>query len=81
MTLLNDSAVDTLAKCIRTARLIGGLKQDDLARAVGVARSTVNEWEHGRSEPSASKMFAIARATGQSLDWFAASTADHRSEG
>lgn len=77
MTLLNDSAVDTLAKRIRMARLISGLKQSDIADAIGVARSTVNEWEAGRSEPSATRLFALARTTGQALDWFA----DYRSEG
>lgn len=77
MTLMNDAALDTLGKKIRSARLIAGLKQSDLAEIAGVSRSAVNEWEHGRTEPSASRMFAVARATGQPLDWFA----DYRSEG
>ncbi|WP_375140957.1 helix-turn-helix transcriptional regulator [Microbacterium sp. PAMC21962] len=47
------------------------MRQQDLADAVGVSRSAVTQWETGRTEPSASKMFAIARATSQPLDWFA----------
>ncbi len=70
MTLLNDSRLDTLGKGIRAARVIAGMTQADLSDAVGVSRSAVNEWEHDRSEPSASRMFLVAEATGQPLDWF-----------
>lgn len=60
-----------LAKRIMLARVNADLRQQDLAERVGVHRSAVAQWETGRTEPSASKMFAIARATNQPLDWFA----------
>lgn len=53
------------------ARVNADMRQQDLAEAVHVNRSAVAQWETGRTEPSASKMFAIARATNQPLDWFA----------
>ena len=60
-----------LAKRIMLARVNADLRQQDLAERVGVHRSAVAQWETGRTEPSASKLFAIARATNQPLDWFA----------
>lgn len=39
-----------VAKLIRIA---AGLSQDDIARALDVARSTVCRWESGRRRPSA----------------------------
>lgn len=71
MTMLNDAGLTTLAHRIKAARQLASMRQEDLAKAAGVARSTVNEWEHARSEPSATKMFAIADATNQPLGWFA----------
>lgn len=60
-----------LGKRIMLARVNAEMRQQDLADAVNVHRSAVAQWETGRTEPSASKMFAIARATNQPLDWFA----------
>jgi transcriptional regulator with XRE-family HTH domain len=71
MTLINDTGLTTLAQRIKVARQIADLRQEDLATACAVSRSAVNEWEHGRSEPSATRMFAIAAATNQPLSWFA----------
>ena len=71
MSLMNETAITTLGGKIRTARLIGGMKQDELARAAGVSRPTVSQWENDETEPSASKLFAIARTTNQPLGWFA----------
>lgn len=77
MTLINDSArlntgvLAHLGRKIKVARVAADLKQEDLGRIVGVSRSAVGLWEKGETEPSASKMFAIARATQQPLDFFA----------
>ena len=61
----------SLGKRIELARVNADMRQQDLAEIVGVSRGAITQWETGRTEPSASKMFAIARATNQPLDWFA----------
>lgn len=66
-----DGCSAGLGKRIMLARVNAEMRQQDLADAVQVHRSAVARWETGRTEPSASKMFAIARATQQPLDWFA----------
>ncbi len=71
MTLLDDTALRTLGRKIRTARQMAEMKQDDLARICGVSRSAIGQWESDETEPSATKLFAIARATQQPLGWFA----------
>ena len=70
-SLMNETPIQSLGRKIRTARVVADIKQADLARACGVSRSAVSQWEHGETEPSASKLFAIARATNQPLGWFA----------
>ena len=71
MSALVELPKATLAKRIELARVNADMRQEDLAAAIGVSRSAVTQWETGRTEPKASKMFAIARATNQPLDWFA----------
>lgn len=48
---------------IRKARTNARLEQAELARRVGVARSTVSKWERGISEPSYSQYRRIAQVT------------------
>ena len=67
---MNTDALPMSAR-YRLARTAAGLKQDELARACGVSRQAVGEWEAGNTEPSASKLVMLARATNQPLDWFA----------
>ena len=71
MSLVNETAITTLGRKIRTARVIAGMKQEELARYVGVSRSAVGQWEKDETEPSALKLITIARATQQPLGWFA----------
>ncbi|WP_375163544.1 helix-turn-helix domain-containing protein [Microbacterium sp.] len=68
---MNDAGLTTLGQRIKAARQLAGMRQEDLAYAVGASRSAVNEWEHERSEPNATRMFAIAQTTNQPLGWFA----------
>ena len=70
MTVINDTGL-SLAKRLRTARLLAELEQADVARALGVGRSTISNWETGVSEPPASAFVGWARVTGQPLEWFA----------
>lgn len=69
---LTSDPVWTLGERIRKARNVAGLEQTDIAAACGVARSTVAHWETGRSEPRASHLTQIARATGVSVGWLTA---------
>src|ERR1035437_2930538 len=59
-----DAHTTELAARIRAARLAQGLTQEQLARAVGVARSAVAQWETGRAGQVGSNLARIARALG-----------------
>jgi transcriptional regulator with XRE-family HTH domain len=55
---------------IRFARRRTGLTQAGLAKALGVQRSAVSNWESARgSRPSATNMIALARAAAVSVEW------------
>lgn len=70
MTMLNTEALPT-SRRYKIAREVSGLRQEELAAIVGVSRTTIGDWEAGRTEPAFSKLVALARATNQPLDWFA----------
>lgn len=54
----------TPAETIRTRRAKAGLSQAALAAALGVAYQRVQEWEHGRRNPSGRTAVALARVLG-----------------
>lgn len=70
MTMINTTGM-VLAKRLRAARLLADLEQAEIAKLVGVARTTVSAWEQGRTEPSATYFVRWAQVTHQPLDWFA----------
>lgn len=45
-----------------------GLRQDDVARMVGVERSTVANWERGAKQPSLETLVKLSQLFGISLD-------------
>lgn len=53
-----------VAARIRAARKGRGISQRDLARAVGVAQSTLSRIERGKRRVSVDRLVAIARALG-----------------
>lgn len=55
-------------KQLRTARENAGLTQQQLARAVGVSRAAVAQWETGKTSPSTGNVARIAKILGVSLD-------------
>lgn len=71
---------------IRAARQARGLTVAQLARACEVTENAVRLWERGEREPMFRSVEAVARATGQPLNYFteeesgepAADTAVHR---
>lgn len=54
---------------IGIAREVAGMKQVDLARELGMSRSTLAGIEQGTRKPRRGEVIAIAFATGVSLDW------------
>jgi transcriptional regulator with XRE-family HTH domain len=61
-----------LSERILFARRRAGLSQAGLAKALGVQRSAVSNWESpGAGRPATDNLIAIARATAVSLEWLA----------
>ena len=64
--------MDTLTERIRAAREQAGLSQTDVARALRISASAVNQWEHGFSKNIKLKhFFALANLLGQDPLWLA----------
>ena len=53
---------------MKAARKEKGFSQDDLARAVGVSRQTVNRIERGDYNPTLNLCVALCKALGKTLD-------------
>lgn len=53
---------------MREARREKGLSQEELARAVGVSRQTVNMIEGGSYNPTLNLCIALCKALGKTLD-------------
>lgn len=60
---------DTLGNRILRARESGDLSSGELARRLGVKKSTVDAWESDRSEPRANHVIRIAGMLGVSPAW------------
>jgi transcriptional regulator with XRE-family HTH domain len=71
MSMIIDDATWTVSDRFKRARILAGLDQAAVARALGVSRQAISSWEQGHTEPSASSFVRLARLTGQPLDWFA----------
>lgn len=64
--------MSTLTDRIRAAREKAGLSQTDVAKALGISASAVNQWEHGFSKNiKLQHFFALARLLGQDPQWLA----------
>lgn len=48
----------------------GDRRREFLAAVAGVSTETIRRWELGDSEPDASRLAAIADATGKDLEFF-----------
>ena len=64
MTMMSVEA-ETVAGRLRASRVLCGLDQSHMAVALGVARTTVSNWERGIYEPNVSQFIAWARMTKQ----------------
>jgi transcriptional regulator with XRE-family HTH domain len=65
--------LSSMAVRIRQARSLAVMTQGELARAVGVNRSAVAQWERerGGTHPSVAHLAAIALATKVTFEWLA----------
>ena len=52
-------------EAIRTER---GIRQDDLAKALGVSRQTISSLENGRYNPSITLAYKIAKLFGMTIE-------------
>ena len=53
---------------IRELRKAAGLRQEDLARELGVTRQTINAIENNKYDPTLSLAFALARELDTTVD-------------
>ena len=60
---------DTLGGRIVTAREAQNLTTSQLARRMGVASTTMRDWEAGRSEPRSNKLLTLAGVLNVSPSW------------
>jgi DNA-binding XRE family transcriptional regulator len=55
-----------LGETIKAHRVRCRMTQEFVAESLGVSRQAVSKWETGRSDPSSSKLFALAKLFGVS---------------
>jgi len=55
---------------IRERREQRGMSQEYLARAIGKSVSSINRFEHNKTEPTASILYAISKALGCKMEAF-----------
>ena len=54
---------------LEAARVNAGLTQAELAKILGISKTTVNNWENGRSEPNLSQLRKISELSGIPMDF------------
>ena len=67
----NKSMKEVFAERLKELRLERGLGQVQLAKELDVGKSVVSLWELGKCEPTLSKLIAMARFFGVSIDYLA----------
>lgn len=53
---------------IKVLRKAAGIKQVDLAKILGVGQPSLCAWESGKTQPTADKLPALAKALGCTID-------------
>lgn len=61
--------MDIFAVRLREQRLEKGLKQKQLAEAVGTTDDSIYSWEKGRSQPSVEQIHLLCRCLNISADY------------
>lgn len=66
----------TLGERIAAAREMAGMNQSELAKAIGVTRSAIQQWESDQTKNlKLSNLFAVARVTGADIYWLGTDSA------
>ncbi|CAK2160975.1 HTH-type transcriptional regulator, cell division transcriptional repressor [Vibrio crassostreae] len=56
-----------MSNIIKELRENKGLRQEDMAKMMGVAQQTILKWESGKTEPKASQILKLAKTLGVSV--------------
>ena len=65
----DEALVATFREVVYRVRTGAGLSQRQLARAMGVSRSAVEDMEDGGTRPTPELVEKLGAAVGQNLDW------------
>ena len=63
--------MNSFAVKLKELRTELGIGQVALSHALGVSKSIISDWEHGKSEPTLSKLIAISKYFNVSIDYLA----------
>lgn len=55
-------------EALRSVRAAKGIKQQEVADALGITTATVSHWENGKTEPLMSQAVSLSRLYGVSMD-------------
>lgn len=67
---MNDYLIKyNIQKNLQNIRRANGLRQEDIANALGINRSTYTSWELGRSVPKPAQLAELAKMFGCSVDF------------
>ena len=69
LTMHKEVHIEMVADRIKFLRESNDLTQSDLARQLGITRSSVNAWEQGISVPSTQYVVELARLFNVSVDY------------
>lgn len=73
-----DRALKLRAERIREARVAAKLKQGDVADALNVSQSSVQQWESGKTEVRTERMGDLAKVLKRSVNWLMTGEDDPR---
>ncbi len=65
---MDEVSLSTLAKRIKAARKAKKKTQDDVAKAIGVSKNTISDWERGLKQPGILNILNYCSVLGISLD-------------
>ncbi len=63
--------MSTLAERLRFARQRAGLSQDQVAQQLSVTRSSISQWENGKTSPVSSRLLDLALMYNVNISWLA----------
>lgn len=61
--------ISAFSERLKDLRIDAGMTSDQLAKKIGVTKSTISFWENGVNEPKASYIVAVAKEFSVSSDY------------